>query len=74
MLLPLCVRLQQQQLSSNMSSDSPLGISGQYSSALTRRELYRYHRPQAHFNIPLFRFEKFGIKTICFRFSISYCL
>uniref|UniRef100_H2SWC4 Proline, glutamate and leucine rich protein 1 n=1 Tax=Takifugu rubripes TaxID=31033 RepID=H2SWC4_TAKRU len=40
-LLPLCVRLQQQQLSSNMSCDSTAGISGQYSSALTRRELYR---------------------------------
>lgn len=43
-LLPLCVRLQQQQLSSNVSCDSTAGISGQYSSALTRRELYRYQR------------------------------
>lgn len=42
LLLPLCVRLQQQQQSnSSVSSDPLLSISGQYSSALTRRELYR---------------------------------
>lgn len=41
-LLPLCVRLQQQQSSSSPLCESAGGISGQYSSALTRRELYRY--------------------------------
>ncbi|KAM3590795.1 uncharacterized protein V6R79_016797 [Siganus canaliculatus] len=40
-VLPLCVRLQQQQSSSIASCESAGGISGQYSSALTRRELYR---------------------------------
>ncbi|KAK2852112.1 hypothetical protein Q5P01_008388 [Channa striata] len=39
-VLPLCVRLQQQQTSSNTACESG-GISGQYSSALSRRELYR---------------------------------
>nr|XP_046236602.1 proline-, glutamic acid- and leucine-rich protein 1 [Scatophagus argus] len=41
LVLPLCVRLQQQQSSSSTSCESAGGISGQYSSALTRRELYR---------------------------------
>ncbi|XP_051285548.1 proline-, glutamic acid- and leucine-rich protein 1 [Dicentrarchus labrax] len=40
-VLPLCVRLQQQQSSSSTSCESAGGTSGQYSSALTRRELYR---------------------------------
>uniref|UniRef100_A0A3Q2PJM5 Proline, glutamate and leucine rich protein 1 n=1 Tax=Fundulus heteroclitus TaxID=8078 RepID=A0A3Q2PJM5_FUNHE len=40
-VLPLCVRLQQQQSSSIAACESVGGISGQYSSALTRRELYR---------------------------------
>ncbi|XP_013884895.1 proline-, glutamic acid- and leucine-rich protein 1 [Austrofundulus limnaeus] len=40
-VLPLCVRLQQQQSSSISACDPAGGISGQYSSALTRRELYR---------------------------------
>ncbi|XP_077401450.1 proline-, glutamic acid- and leucine-rich protein 1 [Vanacampus margaritifer] len=40
-LLPLCVRLQQQQSSCNGASESAGGISGQYGGALTRRELYR---------------------------------
>ncbi|KAM9313689.1 proline-, glutamic acid- and leucine-rich protein 1 isoform 2-T2 [Pholidichthys leucotaenia] len=41
-VLPLCVRLQQQQQSSSSSScDSVGAVSSQYSSALTRRELYR---------------------------------
>ncbi|XP_030017912.1 proline-, glutamic acid- and leucine-rich protein 1 [Sphaeramia orbicularis] len=40
-VLPLCVRLQQQQTSSSSACDSAGGISGQYSSALSRRELYR---------------------------------
>uniref|UniRef100_A0A3B4TMI1 Proline-, glutamic acid- and leucine-rich protein 1 n=1 Tax=Seriola dumerili TaxID=41447 RepID=A0A3B4TMI1_SERDU len=40
-VLPLCVRLQQQQSSSNAACESAGGVSGQYSSALTRRELYR---------------------------------
>ncbi|XP_072232963.1 proline-, glutamic acid- and leucine-rich protein 1 [Leuresthes tenuis] len=40
-VLPLCVRLQQQQSSSNIAYESAGGISGQYSSAITRRELYR---------------------------------
>ncbi|XP_070710423.1 proline-, glutamic acid- and leucine-rich protein 1 [Pempheris klunzingeri] len=40
-VLPLCVRLQQQQSSSSISCEPAGGISGQYSSALTRRELYR---------------------------------
>ncbi|XP_061565651.1 proline-, glutamic acid- and leucine-rich protein 1 isoform X2 [Cololabis saira] len=39
-VLPLCVRLQQQQ-SSSSAYESAGGISGQFSSALTRRELYR---------------------------------
>nr|XP_019955625.1 PREDICTED: proline-, glutamic acid- and leucine-rich protein 1 [Paralichthys olivaceus] len=40
-VLPLCVRLQQQQSCSNTACESAVGVSGQYSSALTRRELYR---------------------------------
>ncbi|XP_074518361.1 proline-, glutamic acid- and leucine-rich protein 1 [Halichoeres trimaculatus] len=40
-VLPLCVRLQQQQSSCSTSSESPGSASGQYSSALSRRELYR---------------------------------
>ncbi|XP_061525513.1 proline-, glutamic acid- and leucine-rich protein 1 [Phycodurus eques] len=40
-LLPLCVRLQQQQSSCNAASESAGGVSGQYGGALTRRELYR---------------------------------
>ncbi|XP_017282556.1 proline-, glutamic acid- and leucine-rich protein 1 [Kryptolebias marmoratus] len=40
-VLPLCVRLQQQQSSSMSACEPAGGISGQYSSALTRRELYR---------------------------------
>ncbi|XP_070849597.1 proline-, glutamic acid- and leucine-rich protein 1 [Chaetodon trifascialis] len=40
-VLPLCVRLQQQQSSCSNSCDTAGGISGQYSSAITRRELYR---------------------------------
>ncbi|XP_034532896.1 proline-, glutamic acid- and leucine-rich protein 1 isoform X2 [Notolabrus celidotus] len=40
-VLPLCVRLQQQQSSCTSSCESPGGVSGQYSSALSRRELYR---------------------------------
>ncbi|XP_038586087.1 proline-, glutamic acid- and leucine-rich protein 1 isoform X2 [Micropterus salmoides] len=40
-VLPLCVRLQQQQSSSSASCESTGGVSGQYSSALTRQELYR---------------------------------
>ncbi|XP_038159095.1 proline-, glutamic acid- and leucine-rich protein 1 [Cyprinodon tularosa] len=40
-VLPLCVRLQQQKSGSMAASESVGGISGQYSSALTRRELYR---------------------------------
>uniref|UniRef100_A0A1A8Q1P4 Coiled-coil glutamate-rich protein 1 n=1 Tax=Nothobranchius rachovii TaxID=451742 RepID=A0A1A8Q1P4_9TELE len=40
-VLPLCVRLQQQQSSSISAWEPAGGVSGQYSSALTRRELYR---------------------------------
>ncbi|XP_039996997.1 proline-, glutamic acid- and leucine-rich protein 1 [Xiphias gladius] len=40
-VLPLSVRLQQQQSSSNSACESAGGVSGQYSSALARRELYR---------------------------------
>nr|XP_020450572.1 proline-, glutamic acid- and leucine-rich protein 1 [Monopterus albus] len=40
-VLPLCVRLQQQQSSSSTACESAGAISGQYSSALSRRELYR---------------------------------
>ncbi|XP_076001462.1 proline-, glutamic acid- and leucine-rich protein 1 [Genypterus blacodes] len=40
-VLPLCVRLQQQQSSNSTACDSVGGVSGQYSSALARRELYR---------------------------------
>ncbi|XP_031146906.2 proline-, glutamic acid- and leucine-rich protein 1 [Sander lucioperca] len=40
-VLPLCVRLQQQQSSSSISCESAGGVSGQYSSALARQELYR---------------------------------
>ncbi|KAM7365938.1 hypothetical protein PAMP_015415 [Pampus punctatissimus] len=40
-VLPLCVRLQQQQSSSSTACESAGGVSGQYGSALTRRELYR---------------------------------
>ncbi|XP_032400310.1 proline-, glutamic acid- and leucine-rich protein 1 isoform X1 [Etheostoma spectabile] len=40
-VLPLCVRLQQQQSSSSTSCESAGGVSGQYSSALARQELYR---------------------------------
>nr|XP_033507521.1 proline-, glutamic acid- and leucine-rich protein 1 [Epinephelus lanceolatus] len=40
-VLPLCVRLQQQQSSSSTSCESAGGVSGQYSSALSRKELYR---------------------------------
>ncbi|XP_040886715.1 proline-, glutamic acid- and leucine-rich protein 1 [Toxotes jaculatrix] len=40
-VLPLSVRLQQQQSSSSTACESAGGVSGQYSSALTRRELYR---------------------------------
>ncbi|XP_041638418.1 proline-, glutamic acid- and leucine-rich protein 1 isoform X2 [Cheilinus undulatus] len=40
-VLPLCVRLQQQQSGCSTSCESAGGISGQYSSALSRRELYR---------------------------------
>lgn len=40
-VLPLCVRLQQQQSSSNGACEPAGAISGQYGSALTRRELYR---------------------------------
>ncbi|KAF3697443.1 Proline-, glutamic acid- and leucine-rich protein 1 [Channa argus] len=40
-VLPLCVRLQQQQTSSSTACESAGGVSGQYSSALSRRELYR---------------------------------
>ncbi|CAL1590763.1 unnamed protein product [Knipowitschia caucasica] len=39
-VLPLCVRLQQQQNSST-SCESAGGVSGQYNSALSRQELYR---------------------------------
>jgi len=41
-VLPLCVRLKQQQSSSSILSDAAGCVSGQYSSALPRRELYRY--------------------------------
>lgn len=41
-VLPLCVRLQQQQSGSSSSCEFSGGISGQYGSALTRRELYRF--------------------------------
>ncbi|XP_058481600.1 proline-, glutamic acid- and leucine-rich protein 1 [Solea solea] len=41
MVLPLCVRLQQQLSSSNTACEPAGGIGGQYSSALTRQELYR---------------------------------
>ncbi|XP_034020197.1 proline-, glutamic acid- and leucine-rich protein 1 isoform X2 [Thalassophryne amazonica] len=40
-VLPLCVRLQQQQSSSSTACEPAGGISGQYSSAFPRRELYR---------------------------------
>ncbi|KAK5848667.1 hypothetical protein PBY51_006261 [Eleginops maclovinus] len=40
-VLPLCVRLQQQQSSSSTSCESAGSASGQYSSALSRKELYR---------------------------------
>ncbi|XP_059210537.1 proline-, glutamic acid- and leucine-rich protein 1 [Centropristis striata] len=40
-VLPLCVRLQQQQSSSSTSCETAGGVSGQYNSALTRRELFR---------------------------------
>ncbi|XP_029382531.1 proline-, glutamic acid- and leucine-rich protein 1 [Echeneis naucrates] len=40
-VLPMCAHLQQQQSSSNGACDSARVLSGQYSSALTRRELYR---------------------------------
>ncbi|TNN73642.1 Proline-, glutamic acid- and leucine-rich protein 1 [Liparis tanakae] len=40
-VLPLCVRLKQQQSSSSILSDAAGCVSGQYSSALPRRELYR---------------------------------
>ncbi|XP_061921778.1 proline-, glutamic acid- and leucine-rich protein 1-like isoform X2 [Entelurus aequoreus] len=41
-VLPLCVRLQQQlQSSCSTASETAGGISGQYGGALTRRELYR---------------------------------
>ncbi|XP_030579190.1 proline-, glutamic acid- and leucine-rich protein 1 [Archocentrus centrarchus] len=40
-VLPLCVRLQQQQSCSSNACESAGSVSGQYSSALTRRELYR---------------------------------
>ncbi|XP_071780172.1 proline-, glutamic acid- and leucine-rich protein 1 [Centroberyx gerrardi] len=40
-VLPLCVRLQQQQSSSSAAWDSAGGVSGQYSSAPARRGLYR---------------------------------
>uniref|UniRef100_A0A4W6DPF0 Proline, glutamate and leucine rich protein 1 n=1 Tax=Lates calcarifer TaxID=8187 RepID=A0A4W6DPF0_LATCA len=40
-VLPLSVRLQQQQSSSNTACEPAGGGSGQYSSAVTRRELYR---------------------------------
>uniref|UniRef100_A0A3B4GKZ7 Proline-, glutamic acid- and leucine-rich protein 1 n=1 Tax=Pundamilia nyererei TaxID=303518 RepID=A0A3B4GKZ7_9CICH len=40
-VLPLCVRLQQQQSCSSNACESAGSASGQYSSALTRRELYR---------------------------------
>ncbi|XP_074478980.1 proline-, glutamic acid- and leucine-rich protein 1 [Sebastes fasciatus] len=40
-VLPLCVRLQQQQTSSSTSCESAGCVSGQYSSTLTRQELYR---------------------------------
>ncbi|CAJ1086464.1 proline-%2C glutamic acid- and leucine-rich protein 1 isoform X1 [Xyrichtys novacula] len=40
-ILPLCVRLQQQQSSCSTSCEPTGGVSGQYSSALSRRELYR---------------------------------
>ncbi|KAM4611916.1 uncharacterized protein pelp1 isoform 2-T2 [Polymixia lowei] len=40
-VLPLCVRLQQQQSSSSGAWDSPGGVSSQYSGALPRRELHR---------------------------------
>ncbi|AWO95804.1 putative proline- glutamic acid- and leucine-rich protein 1-like [Scophthalmus maximus] len=40
-VLPLCVRLQQQQSSSSSICESAGGVGGQYSSALSRRELYR---------------------------------
>uniref|UniRef100_A0A3B5BNH5 Proline-, glutamic acid- and leucine-rich protein 1-like n=1 Tax=Stegastes partitus TaxID=144197 RepID=A0A3B5BNH5_9TELE len=40
-VLPLCVRLQQQQCSTSTACESAGGVSGQYSSAITRRELYR---------------------------------
>ncbi|XP_023119395.2 proline-, glutamic acid- and leucine-rich protein 1 [Amphiprion ocellaris] len=40
-VLPLCVRLQQQQCSTSTACESAWGISGQYSSATTRQELYR---------------------------------
>ncbi|XP_072314878.1 proline-, glutamic acid- and leucine-rich protein 1 [Eucyclogobius newberryi] len=39
-VLPLCVRLQQQQNSSNLY-ESVGGVSGQYNSALSRQELYK---------------------------------
>ncbi|XP_029310258.1 proline-, glutamic acid- and leucine-rich protein 1 [Cottoperca gobio] len=40
-VLPLCVRLQQQQSSSSTSCESAGSVSGQYSSALGRLELYK---------------------------------
>ncbi|KAM9827676.1 proline-, glutamic acid- and leucine-rich protein 1 [Neosynchiropus ocellatus] len=40
-VLPLCVRLQQQQTSTSTTCEPAGSISGQYSSAVTRRELYR---------------------------------
>ncbi|KAK5876170.1 hypothetical protein CesoFtcFv8_027167 [Champsocephalus esox] len=40
-VLPLCVRLQQQQSSSSTSCESAGSVSGQYSSAPSRKELHR---------------------------------
>ncbi|XP_077598755.1 proline-, glutamic acid- and leucine-rich protein 1 [Stigmatopora nigra] len=40
-LLPLCVRLHQQQSNCSVASESAGSISGQYGGALPRRELYR---------------------------------
>lgn len=64
LLLPLCVRLQQQQSSSNVSADPSLSISGQYSGALTRRELYRYQTWLAVIISSLFTLPKIVLKGV----------
>ncbi len=71
-VLPLCVRLQQQQSSSSTSCESAGGVSGQYCSALTRRELYRCFTSD-RFTSAMFLLITFDVKHLELHFVYERC-